>query len=333
MSIKIIGNNLPNIPFQERTENNGLPLWRYNENPIIGRNAIPCASRIFNSAVVPFGGQFAGVFRADTKRVNPQLHRGFSEDGIHWQIDEAPIEWLDANGNPIHDGDFAYDPRVIPIDGLYYIVWCCDFASCPALGLGVTSDFKTFTRLENVTIPFNRNGVLFPRKIDGVYKILTRPSDSGHTPFGDIFISDSPDLTYWGRHRLVMKSGGNQWEGTKIGAGPAPIETDKGWLLLYHGVTTTCNGYVYSMGAALLDRDKPEKVLARCRAYVMTPEADYETVGFVPNVTFPCATLCDAATGRIAVYYGAADTCTALAFTTIDELYDYMMKNNREVNG
>ncbi len=106
-----------------------------------------------------------------------------------------------------------------------------------------------------------------------------------------------------------------------------PIETREGWLLLYHGATTTCNGFVYSMGAALLDLDDPSKVLYRTRDYILTPEKQYETVGFVPNVVFPGAALFDADTGRIAIYYGAADTYTAIAFTQVDELIAFVKSN------
>ena len=126
-----------------------------------------------------------------------------------------------------------------------------------------------------------------------------------------------------------MGSGGHGWwQSTKIGAGPVPIETTEGWLLIYHGVITTCNGYVYSYGAALLDIDNPSKVLYRTKDYLHTPEKDYETNGFVPNVVFPCATLVDADTGRIAIYYGAADTYTGIAFTQVDELIDTIKKNS-----
>ena len=111
----------------------------------------------------------------------------------------------------------------------------------------------------------------------------------------------------------------------KIGAGPAPIETSEGWLLLYHGVTQTCSGYVYSMGGALLDRDDPSKVLHRSENYLLTPEKEYECVGFVPNVVFPCSTLTDSATGRIALYYGCADTVFSLAFSTLDQIINYII--------
>ncbi len=193
----------------------------------------------------------------------------------------------------------------------------------PTIGMAYTFDFKTFYQTENAFLPFNRNGVLFPRKIGGNYMMLSRPSDSGHTPFGDIFLSQSPDLIYWGKHRHVMAPS-MSWESTKIGAGPVPIETDRGWLLFYHGVLTSCNGFVYSFSAALLDRDEPWKVLKRGREYLLSPQKLYECVGDVPNVVFPCAALADADTGRIAIYYGCADTCTGLCFTTADDVLAWL---------
>ncbi len=123
--------------------------------------------------------------------------------------------------------------------------------------------------------------------------MLSRPSDNGHTPFGDIFLSESPDLIHWGRHRHVLGTRRWSWESTKIGAGPIPIETDEGWLVIYHGVLTSCNGFVYSMGAALLDLDEPWRVIARARDYLLSPQVPYEQVGDVPNVVFPCAALVD----------------------------------------
>ena len=164
------------------------------------------------------------------------------------------------------------------------------------------------------------------------YRLLSRPSDSGHTPFGDIILSDSPDLIYWGKHRFVMGRGGRGWwQGVKIGAGPMPIETSEGWLLFYHGVSTTCNGFVYSMGAALLDLDQPHRVIYRGEDYLLTPEKPYEMSGFVPNVVFPCQNVVDAATGRIAIYYGAADTYTALAFCQIDEVLAFLKERHEDV--
>jgi beta-1,4-mannooligosaccharide/beta-1,4-mannosyl-N-acetylglucosamine phosphorylase len=330
-SIKIIAKPLPNIPWQDRPQDAIGPVWRYADNPIVKRNPVDGIARIFNSAVVPWkDGTFIGVFRAETVATLPHLRVGRSQDGIHWTFETKQLEMVDEQGkswNPY----YAYDPRVIEIEGAYYVVWCTE-AHGPAIGLARTTDFRTFVRLENPFIPFNRNGVLFPRKIGGTYKILSRASDNGHTPFGDIFLSESPDLIYWGKHRHVMERGGNGWwQGLKIGGGPAPIETSEGWLLFYHGVANTCNGYVYSMGGAILDLDEPSKVKYRCKNYLLTPEMPYEETGFVPNVVFPCATLHDSLTGRIAIYYGAADSYVALAFTTVNDVVDYIKKNHEGV--
>ncbi|MBP5197770.1 MAG: glycoside hydrolase family 130 protein [Lachnospiraceae bacterium] len=324
--VQLIGNELTNIPWQDRPAGSKEIMWRHSENPIIGWNPIEKAARIYNSAVLPYKGEFIGIFRADYRDGIPRLHVGRSKDGLKWVIEEEAIKWKDTKGND-YDPGYAYDPRLVELDGKYYMVWCTDFGG-PTLGLGVTEDFEHFTRLENVFIPFNRNGVLFPRKIDGKYMMLSRPSDSGHTPFGDIFISQSYDLEYWGHHRRVMTSGCTWWQGKKIGAGAVPIETSEGWLLLYHGVNGTCNGYVYSIGAALLDLENPSKVLYRTRDYILTPEKDYEVSGFVPGVTFPCSTLYDAKTGRIAVYYGAADTYLAVAYTDADTLINHIKENS-----
>ena len=324
--IRIIGNALETLPWQEKPADCTMPVWRYTENPIIGRNPAKGISRIFNSAVQPYENGFIGVFRAEQTDGIPFIYLGRSTDGIHWSFDTGKIHFTDKNGK-LFEPSYAYDPRLIKIDDTYYIIWCQD-AYGAALGMAETTDFKTFTRLENPFLPFNRNGVLFPRKINGKYMLLSRPSDSGHTPFGDIFLSESPDLEYWGHHRHVMGKTGNWWENVKIGGGAAPIETDKGWLMIYHGVTGTCNGFVYSMGAAILDKDEPSKVLHRCSRYILTPEEWYEERGFVPNVCFPCAALFDAPTGRIAVYYGCADTYVGLAFTTADELYRYIIEND-----
>jgi len=330
--LKIIGPALPNIPWQDKPEGFDGVVWRHDANPLVDWNPTKKTSRIYNSAVIPYGDGFIGIFRADHKDGKARIHLGRSKDALNWDIDDEEIQWVDEQGNA-YQPRYSYDPRLVEIEGTYYIIWCTDFGGA-ALGLGMTKDFKTFVRLENPYIPFNRNGVLFPKKINGNFIMLSRPSDSGHTPFGDIFLSESPDLVYWGKHRRVMTSGGSGWwQALKIGAGAVPIETTEGWLLFYHGVSGTCNGFVYSFGAVLLDLECPSKVLYRTRDYLLTPEKPYETTGFVPNVTFPCATLQDAATGRITIYYGAADTYVAVAYAQVDELVSYMKANSELVPG
>ena len=324
----IIGDALPNMPWEDKPAGYQEAVWRFSENPVIDKNPIPCAQSIYNSAVIPYKGEFVGVFRADYKSVLPYLHFGRSKDGLNWDIEHERIQFKNADPE-IEKMEYAYDPRICKIEDTYYVTWCNGYHG-PTIGIAETKDFKEFHQLENAYLPFNRNGVLFPKKINGKFVMLNRPSDNGHTPFGDIFLSESPDMIHWGKHRFVMGAGGQWWQGTKIGAGPNPIETTEGWLMIYHGVLNTCNGFVYNMGAALLDIDKPWKTLYRTNRYLLNPEMDYEVIGKVPNVVFPCAALCDATSGKIAIYYGGADTYTCLAYTQVDELIDFI-KNNSEV--
>ena len=326
---KIIGPALANMPWEDKPAGEKEPIWRYSGNPIIGRHGNQRSNSVFNSAVVPFRGGFAGVFRCDSRSISMDLFAGRSQDGLHWEIDDEPIHFTGADSE-IAVNEYRYDARITPMEGKYYITWCNGYHG-PTIGVAWTEDFKTFHQLENAFLPFNRNGVLFPRKIGGMYMMMSRPSDNGHTPFGDIYVSQSPDLEFWGRHRYMMgtvKGNDSAWQSTKVGPGPTPIETDEGWLLIYHGVITTCNGFVYRMGAALLDLDEPWMVKYRSKDYLLAPWELYECVGDVPNVVFPCAALTDSATGRIAIYYGCADTVTGIAFTTVDELLRFVKEHN-----
>lgn len=328
-NLEIIGEPLPNIPWEERLNGSSSPVWRYSGNPIIPRNLLPDSNSIFNSAVVPFQGAYAGVFRCDDKNRRMALHAGFSKDGIHWEINPEVIKFQ-CDIPEVGEWVYGYDPRVVKIEDKYYVTWCNGYYG-PTIGIAWTKDFKTFHQTENAFLPYNRNGVLFPRKIDGKFAMLSRPSDTGHTAFGDIFYSESPDLEYWGHHRHVMAPAPfekSAWQCMKIGAGPVPIETSEGWLLIYHGVLRSCNGYVYAFGSALLDREKPWKVLARSGQYLITPETLYELVGDVPSVAFPCANVYDPKSGRIAIYYGCADTVTGLAFGYIQDIIDFTKKTN-----
>lgn len=321
----LAGSALANIPWEDRPAGNNDVVWRFSGNPIITRAAAPNVNSIFNSAVVPYDTGFAGVFRCDSTARDMQLHAGTSMDGINWTIEPKRIEFK-CEDSEIGHFEYGYDPRVCWLEDRYYVTWCNGYHG-PTIGVGYTHDFKTFHQMENAFLPFNRNGVLFPRRIYGKYAMLSRPSDNGHTPFGDMYYSESPDMVHWGHHRFVMGTLGG-WQSTKVGAGPTPIETSEGWLLIYHGVITSCNGFVYSFGAALLDLEQPWKVIYRTRPYLLNPRELYECVGDVPNVTFPCAALIDPPTNRMAIYYGGADTVTCLAFTKVDELIDFIKENS-----
>ena len=326
--LKIMGQPLPNMPWEDRPENSKAVMWRYSENPVIGRNPVEGVARIFNSAVVPFKDGYAGVFRCDDTNRRMTLHVGFSKDGLHWNINPETLTFEGADPE-VGKWVYGYDPRVCFIEDRYYVTWCNGYKGQPTIGVAWTKDFEKFYQLENAFLPFNRNGVLFPKKINNRFAMLSRPSDNGHTPFGDIYYSESPDMEFWGRHRHVMSPAPfeeSAWQCLKIGAGPVPIETSEGWLLFYHGVLRSCNGYVYSFGSALLDLDEPWKVKFRSGPYLIAPHKIYECMGDVPNVCFPCASLHDPETGRVAVYYGCADTVTGLTFGYIPEIIEFTKK-------
>lgn len=321
----IFGPALPNIPWEDRPAGENGVVWRCSQNPIVPKNAIPTSNSIFNSAVVPFKDAFAGVFRCDNKKREMNIHAARSQDAMHWVIEPEPLHFV-GDDPEVLNLEYRYDPRVVWIEDRYYISWCNGYHG-PTIGVGYTYDFEKFYQMENAFLPYNRNGVLFPRRVNGKFAMLSRPSDRGHTPFGDMFYSESPDMIHWGCHRFVMAPKGG-WQSTKIGAGPIPIETKDGWLLFYHGVITMCNGFVYSFGAALLDLEKPWNVIYRTAPYLLAPQEIYERVGDTSNVVFPCAALADAPTGRIAIYYGAADTVIGLAFTRVDEVLDFLKANS-----
>jgi hypothetical protein len=223
----IIGESIPNLPWEERPAGCTDVMWRHSRNPVIPKNPMPGFQGIYNSAVMALEGGFIGVFRTESKSRFPFLHLGRSRDGLNWEIERERIE-LVSDDPEVGDLSYAYDPRLCKIDDTYYITWCGGHNG-PTISIASTADFKTFRQLENAFLPFNRNGVLFPRKVNGSFLMLSRPSDDGHTPFGDIFLSRSPDMCHWGAHRRVMGRGGGEhgqwWQRTKIGAGPIPIET------------------------------------------------------------------------------------------------------------
>ena len=148
---KMISPQVPNVPWQEGPETfTGAPVWRYSENPVIGRNPLKNVARIFNSAVMPYEDGFIGVFRGEQNNGVPYIYMGRSEDAIHWNFDEEKIPFVDEEGKPFMPV-YAYDPRLVKVEDTYYIIWCQDFYGA-AIGMAETQDFKTFTRIENILI-------------------------------------------------------------------------------------------------------------------------------------------------------------------------------------
>ena len=212
------------IPWEPRPAGSIDLLWRSSRNPIIPRDLLPRSNSIFNSAVVPFDGGFAGVFRVDDRSREMNLHAGRSVDGIDWTSTRRRSPSARPTAACRDPG--AVPARLRPAGHLARGSLVRDLVQrLPRPDdrhRRTRTTSRTFHQLDNAFLPFNRNGVLFPRRIGDRYLMLSRPSDNGHTPFGDIFLSESPDLVHWGRHRHVMSPEPWTWQSTKIGAGPTP---------------------------------------------------------------------------------------------------------------
>ncbi len=205
------------------------------------------------------------------------------------------------------------DPRVTQIGDTFYITYVAVSRHGAATALASTKDFESFVRHGVVFCPENKDVVLFPELIDGQYVALHRPNAA--TPFSapEMWIARSPDLVHWGSHSPLVGDGA-AWEGDRVGGGTPPIRTERGWLAFYHGSERSAiPGKVgtYSAGTLLLDLTDPGRVLHRSRQPVFGPETEFERNGFVPNVVFPTGVV--ERDDVIHVYYGAADTCTAVA--------------------
>ena len=189
------------------------------------------------------------------------------------------------------------------------------------LGIVKTTDFKRFERVSICSEINNRNGVLFPEKVNGRYCRLERPFGGGETSPCDMWMSFSPDLIHWGEQRPVMTARPCHWDHLKLGGGAPLIRVNDGWLCIYHGVNPSCDGSIYSLFAAILDYKEPWKVIARSKAPVMFPVTRYEREGRVSNVVFTCNAIVEP-DETVKIYYGAADTCIGLAEARLSDLVE-----------
>ena len=296
-------------------------IERYAQNPFLTPDMIPGANAVFNSSVTRFGEKYVGVFRVEKREGFQSLRVAWSDDGINrWKFD--PDEVLVPTEEPFKTYEEArYDPRITKIDDTYYICHASENRYGCQVSVASTKDFRKFTKIAVASEPTNRNMVLFPEKIGGLYVRLDRPWEGGMS--GNVWISYSPDLVYWGRSEVIMTSRGFAWDQGKIGPGAPPIRTDEGWLCIYHGVTPRVNAKIYKAGVALLDLEDPRKVIARSKEYLFAPTEDYERVGDVPNVVFPTAIIPYPEKDELRIYYGGADTVMCLATAKISELIDF----------
>jgi predicted GH43/DUF377 family glycosyl hydrolase len=212
------------------------------------------------------------------------------------------------------------DPRITKLGDRYYFTYVAVSRHGAATALASTIDFQQFERHGVIFCPENKDVVLFPEKFDGEYVALHRPNAA--TPFcrPEMWVARSPDLIRWGRHEC-LHGGDAAWETGRVGAGTPPVRVDDGWLEIYHGNRQPSRpGEVgaYATGVLLLDPDQPANVLRRSAASVFEPTADFERTGFVPDVVFPTGIV--ESGDSYLVYYGAADSCTAVVGFSKDDV-------------
>ncbi|KHL94515.1 glycosidase [Paenibacillus sp. IHB B 3415] len=312
-------------------------IRRHPANPVLDAAQVPYPTAlVFNAGVVKFGGRYVMVFRNDYGSLEKQtlepthttdLGIAFSEDGIHWTAGPKPVFKL-------NDEEVVrpYDPRLTVIGGRCYMCFAVDTRHGIRGGVAVTDDFESFEIL-SLSTPDLRNMVLFPEKINGNYVRLERPftvySRGGKDRF-DTWISESPDLIYWGRSDLLLAVEQVPFANDKIGPAAPPVKTDKGWLTTFHAVDIDPargkHGWEpswkkrYTAGIMLLDLDNPKKILGMSASPLLAPEAPYEIDGgFRNNVIFPGGMILED-DGEVKIYYGAADTVECLATAHVDDL-------------
>lgn len=297
---------------------------RYSGNPILRPEEWPyTVTAAFNpGATTGPEGETILLVRVEDRTGISHLTVARSADGFtDWKIDPRPT--LTRRATQHQEAWGIEDPRITTIGDEQMIAYTAVSTRGPLVSLATTADFNSFQLKSIVSPPEDKDAALFPELFDGRYALIHRPVSSYSYGEAHIWISFSPDLVYWGDHQLLIESRRTgHWDREKVGLGPPPLRTTVGWLLLFHGVTSTAAGALYRAGLALLDLRDPTVVLARTDEWVFGPEAPYELTGNVPGVVFPTGWIADT-NGRIRIYYGAADTCVGVATAQIEDLVDF----------
>ena len=299
---------------------------RYEGNPILTAEIWPYrAGTVLNPGAIKFNDEVLLLVRVKDRQGYSHLTCARSKDGkTNWQIDLKPTLEADRSEGEAILG--LEDPRIVWLEKRQeYVISCVSFCAGVAdepsgVSLIATKDFSSFKRLDRPLIPPNKDASLFPKTLKGRYALIHRPIVGGRS---DIWISFSPDLKNWGDHRVLIPARHGSWDETRVGLGPPPIETSEGWLIIYHGVRKTVSGSIYRISMSLLDLDTLQ-LIHRSKEWVFGPKEDYERVGDVDDIVFPCGAVVNKETNELLIYYGAADSVVGLAIADLDEIIDYL---------
>lgn len=237
-----------------------------------------------------------------------------SKDGIHFTVEPKPMIMPDCE----NESWGMEDPRITCIEGVYYISYTAVSPNGAATALITTKDFISFERRGLIFLPENKDIAVFPEKINGKYLAFTRPVPRAFGGY-DIWLSKSVDMIHWGQHKHFYSGSASGWDDGRVGAGAPPFLTEKGWIEIYHAADRNNR---YCLGAFLLDKENPNKILAKSKMPLLEPDVNYETEGFFPNVVFTCGCLYEK--GVVKIYYGAADDKICRADITVEDLYTHL---------
>lgn len=237
-----------------------------------------------------------------------------SNDGIHFYQPEG-YPYLFGKG-PLQTFGIE-DCRVSQIEEKYYLTFTSVSESGVGVGMRTTTDWKTFENHGMIIPPHNKDCAIFDERINGIYYTLHRPS-SVDIGGNYIWLAQSPDGIHWGNHKCIVKTRLNSWDNARVGAGAAPIKTEKGWLEIYHGANYE---HQYCLGAFLLDLKDPSVVLARTIEPIMVPSESYELTGFFGHVVFTNGHIIQPDGDTVTVYYGAADEFVCGANFSLKEIF------------
>lgn len=303
---------------------NGELFERHALNPILTADDWPYpANAVFNPAAVVADGETVILARVEDLRGISHLAVARSANGVDgWTVAPEPL-LAPADGIESEQWGFE-DPRVVWLPELErWSITCTTYGPPgPAVYLALTTDFRSVERLGVIRRAEDKNAALLPERIGGKWILFHRPSEGAVTGSGgEIVLSRSADLISWSTPEQVLAPrAGAWWDSRRIGIGPPPLRTERGWLIVYHGVRDTVSGALYRVGIALADLAEPTRVTHRLPGWIFGPYADYERAGDVPNAVFPCGLTQDEPTGELRLYYGAADTSIALATARLDDV-------------
>jgi predicted GH43/DUF377 family glycosyl hydrolase len=296
-------------------------IHRWEGNPIIQLEDIPFrCNTVFNAAAVKCREEYLLLVRVEDQQGRSIFALAHSEDGYRFVVDPEPVATpTDQEPFATYEACGIEDPRITWLEDTYYVMYTAYSHYGPRLALARTDDFRIFERIALISEPVNKDGALFPRKINGRYVRFDRPNVGSS---GNIWVSYSDDLINWGGSEVVMTTRADHWDCSRIGASAPPIETDRGWLEIYHGVKEAAAGPIYRLGVVMLDLENPARVLGRAAIPILAPREYYERIGDIGNVVFSCGAILEETTREVKMYYGAADTCICVGTAKLDALIE-----------